>query len=602
MPIDQGVIREVLSRIDIGEYIGTYVSLQKRGRDLVGLCPFHGEKTPSFHVHPDRGFFKCFGCGVAGDAIAFHVKMENVPFPEALRALAKRAGVTLAEETPASARARSEKEAIYAANELAAAFFHRMLRLDAAGAQARAYCEQRGLSAEMIETFKLGYAPEGWQGLVEELQRAGIDLAMGAKAGLVKQGQRGYYDFYRARLMIPTQATTGEVVAFGARALDGGEPKYLNTSTTPVYTKGSGLFALNVARRAAAQSGSLIVVEGYLDCIALHQAGFRHAVASLGTAFTAEQAAALRKYTERIFLCFDADAAGSNATLKAIEMSAASGLAVRIVRLPPGEDPDSFVRAEGAAAFASALDEAVPWIEYKIDRAVAEISTRFVGAAAVAREAERLVRTLPREEWDRWRVYAASRLGLSPDDLRAGSFLADPRSFQPRAETSAVRPSPRALRPIGLERDVLMTLLDEPSLVKEYVCFIPIERFTDGAYRTLYEVLSARCMEVSSTADVFAVFAGDQAGMELLADLQKSDRSTAVRFTDTQARRAHLDRICERLAREGDERRKRELDARIAEFLSLGKQVPQEERDEYRRLVEKLEAGARRRLSARNIS
>jgi DNA primase len=599
MRIDENVIKEVQLRTDIGALVGSYVSLHKRGRDLVGLCPFHGEKTPSFHVHPERGFFKCFGCGAAGNAIGFYAKLENIPFPEAVRVLAERVGIQTAPETPAAARTRSEKEAVYEANALAVAFFHRTLRLEAAGAAARAYCERRGLSAQAIESFKLGYAPPEWQGLVAELQRAGIDMELAGKAGLVKPGQRGYYDFYRGRLMIPTYATTGEVVAFGGRSLDSSEPKYLNTPATPVHVKGRVLFALQVARRAIPENGALIVVEGYLDCIALHQAGFQNAVASLGTAFTNDQAAELRKYTERIFVCFDGDVAGSAATAKSIDLLTATGLSARVVRLPSGEDPDSFVRTAGAQAFAQALEAAVPWIEYKIDRALEGLRTKFISASAVAAEAEGLVRRLPRAEQDRWRVYVASRLGVSADDLRVSAFMADARSFASRGARPASSPAPLAERPrpIGVERDILMTLLDEPALVEEYAEVIPIQRFTDDAYRSVYEVLSTRCKELKSIADVFAVFAGDRG--ELLASLQQADRSAAVRFVDTQARRAHLDRIVERLALDDDERRKRELDVRIAELLCAGKQVPKAERDEYQHLVEKLDLVARRRIGAK---
>ena len=413
MRIDDAAKREVLARTDIGNLIGSYVTLRKRGNDLVGLCPFHAENTPSFHVHPDRGFFKCFGCGVAGDAFTFYQRRENVTFPEALRSLAKRAGVELEPESPAAARVRSEKEAIYAANEAAAAFFHRTLRLSPDAAKARAYCARRGLDESAIEDFKLGYAPASWDALVRELQREGLEPEIGVSAGLLKRGQRGHYDFYRDRLMIPTMSTTGEVVAFGGRALGDDEPKYLNTSTTPVYTKGRGLYALDRARRAAAKTGALIVVEGYLDCIALHRAGFTHAVAALGTAFTPEQAGELHRYAERVFICFDSDAAGSNATAKSIDTLLAAGFTgygVQVVGLPPGEDPDAFVRERGAAAFGAALAEATPWIQFSLDRRIAGLGSGGEGPAEIARRAESLVRSTPREEWDRWRV-SMSRIG-----------------------------------------------------------------------------------------------------------------------------------------------------------------------------------------------
>ncbi len=345
MKYDQDALREIRARIDIAAFIGAHVPLKKRGNDLVGLCPFHAEKTPSFHVHPDRGFFKCFGCGAGGDVITFVQKSENVGFVDAVRALASKAGVELEPENPRAARSRSEREAMYEANRLAAAYFVRMLA-DDRGAAARAYFRERGFSDATVERFSLGYAPDSWSGLVSELERNQIDLALAAKAGLVKSGQRGYYDFYRNRLMVPTYSTTGEVIAFGGRAIGEGEPKYLNTATTPVYTKGHHLFALNLARRAAQSDRTLVVVEGYFDCIALHQAGFENTVAALGTSFTAEQAAELRKYADYVFLCFDGDAAGSAAATKAIDVASIgiehTGLSVRIVLLPPGDDPDSF--------------------------------------------------------------------------------------------------------------------------------------------------------------------------------------------------------------------------------------------------------------------
>jgi DNA primase len=325
--IDDGVKRDILARTDIGEVIGAVVSLRQRGNDLVGLCPFHGEKTPSFHVHPDRGFFKCFGCDAAGDVIRFVQLHDNLNFVDAMRVLAKRAGIQLENEDPATARVRSEKEAIYHANDVAARFFHHMLTAEAEGEKGRRYCAERGISAESIAQFKLGFAPERWDGLVSELQREGVDGALAATAGLVKQGQRGYYDFYRDRLMIPTHAVTGETIAFGGRLIGQGEPKYLNTTTTPVYTKGRFLFALGIARRSAQREGNIVIVEGYLDCIALHQAGLTNAVASLGTAFGAEQARELRKATENVFICFDGDAAGQAAAAKSIDTLVNEGLA-----------------------------------------------------------------------------------------------------------------------------------------------------------------------------------------------------------------------------------------------------------------------------------
>jgi DNA primase len=600
--IDQGTIREILARTDIGTFIGTYVQLRKRGNDLVGLCPFHGEKTPSFHVHPDRGFFKCFGCGAGGDVLKFVQQLENLSFPDAARLLARRAGIELEAEDPAAARVRGEKEHIYAANAVAAAYFQRMLVLAPEGAAARAYVAGRGLDAPVVDAFKLGFAPPGWDGLARELAAAGVDPSLAVTAGLLKAGERSHYDFYRNRLMIPTYSTTGEVVAFGGRALDDAQPKYLNTSTTPVYAKGRSLYALNVARRAAAQRDSLIVVEGYLDCIALHQAGFTNAVASLGTSFTSEQAAELRKYATTVLLCFDSDAAGSSATEKSIGVLKGTGCTVFIVQLPPGEDPDTFVRTHGAAAFQVKLDSAIPDVQFALDRRLAAMRDDRRSAADAARTGEQLVQQLaPREEWDRWRVYTATTLGLAVDDLRESRFRANAANFAPRgsAVTGFVRHAAPVAEPPSLEREVLAALVDEPGLVAEYAGRIPAEAFRDGPYRQIYEALRARAHELATASDVYAALGDDRTAVELVVTLQKPDRSSKVRFQDSAARRAHLDRVVEGLIESRLEQRRRELDQKIDSAFLSGVPVLQEERDELARLREELERRKKKRLGTR---
>jgi DNA primase len=591
---DQGALREIRARLDIASYIGQYVPLKKRGNDLVGLCPFHSEKTPSFHVHPDRGFFKCFGCGAGGDLITFVQKHEQVPFGDAIRMLAAKAGVELEPEDPRTSRVRSEREAIYEANRIAAAFFERTLTSNA-GSAARAYCNRRGFSAATIERFHLGYAPASWGGLANELQRNGVDLAVAEKAGLVKPGQRGYYDFYRDRLMVPTYSTTGEVIAFGGRALGDGEPKYLNTATTPVYTKGRHLFALNLARRAAQSDRTLIVVEGYLDCIALHQAGFESAVAALGTSFTAEQAAELRKYAEYVYLCFDGDAAGNAAATKAVDVASSAiehaGSSVRIVLLPPGEDPDSFIRSNGPDAFRALLDAAKPAIAFKIDAQIEQIRAGFDSPAKVAPKAEALIRRLaPREEWDRWRVYVASRLQVNVDDLRNSRFLADSANFAPSARTalSESRYAKTSVEPLSFEREVVGILLEEPSLGAEYGERISAARFRNELYRRIYERIVAVAHTAPTTADVFGLFAEDQGVLDLLTELSRRDRSSAIRYGDTEERRAHLERVVERLKLEEERKRYRELSDLIDDRLAGGETVSEELRGEFHALVAKL--------------
>ncbi|HEY2474075.1 MAG TPA: DNA primase [Candidatus Cybelea sp.] len=594
MKYDQGALREIRARVDIASFIGQYVPLRKRGNDLVGLCPFHSEKTPSFHVHPDRGFFKCFGCGVGGDLITFVQRLENASFGDAVRMLASKAGVELEPEDPRHRRARSERETIYEANRLAAEYFARMLATER-GASARQYLTKRGIEPGTVERFRLGYAPDSWSGLVADLEHKGVDLAVAARAGLLKSGQRGFYDFYRERLMVPTYSTTGEVVAFGGRALGDGEPKYLNTSTTPVYVKGHHLFALNLARRAAASQRTLIVVEGYLDCIALHQAGFENTVAALGTSFTAEQAAELRKYAEYVYLCFDGDEAGSGAATKAVDTASKAientGSSVRIVLLPSGEDPDSFVRIHGAAEFRRLLDAAKPAIAFKIDGEIEQLRAGFDSPARVAPKAESLIRRLaPREEWDRWRVYVAGRLQVSVDDLRNSRFLTDSANFVPRARS--VLPESRhvsvAVEPLSFEREVVSILLEEPALAEEYGDCIAAVRFRNAVYRRIYERIVGSTDSLRTTADVFGLFAEDQAILDVLAELGQRDRSSAVRYGDSQERRAHLERVVERLRLDDERERYRELSEMIDTRWVNGEAVPEELRSEYDALLAKL--------------
>jgi DNA primase catalytic core len=593
MRFDQEAIREIHARVDIASFIGSYVSLRKRGNDLVGLCPFHSEKTPSFHVHPDKGFFKCFGCGAGGDVITFLSKLENLAFPDAVRALAQKAGVELEPESPQTARVRSEREAIYEANRIAAAFFAANLRT-LAGAAAQTYCERRGISQASIEKFRLGYAPDSWNSLADELQRNGVEAAIAEKAGLLKRGERGYYDFYRDRLMVPTYSSTGEVIAFGGRALGDAEPKYLNTSTTPVYTKGRHLFALNIARRAASQDRTLIVVEGYLDCIALHQAGFENAVASLGTAFTEDQARELHKYADGIFLCFDGDSAGNAAAGKAIETSAQviehAGLGVRIVSLPPGEDPDSFVRARGSEAFREMLTAAKPAIEFRLEREAERLQRGFDSPGAIAAHAEALIRRMtPQLEWDRWRVWIAKRLKVNENDLRNSRFLANRANFAPRSGAGpATRHLSRSVQPSSFEREVLAILLEEPALVRDYRERIPAERFRSDTYADVYRALLENSERLGETADVFALFGDDNVVMEVLTSLGKRDRSSTVLYEDSEQRRAHLDLVVERLQLEEDQRRYQELSRHIDELVTAGQNVSVELRDKFDALVSKL--------------
>jgi DNA primase len=381
--------------------------------------------------------------------------------------------------------------------------------------------------------------------------------------------------------MIPTRAVTGETIAFGGRVIGEGEPKYLNTTTTPVYTKGRFLYALGAARRAAQREGAIVVVEGYLDCIALHQAGVTHAVASLGTAFTTEQARELRKATENVFVCFDGDAAGRAATAKSIDVLIAEGLDARIVSLPSGEDPDSYVRAHGADGFRARLADAPNWVQFKLDLDLEALADGFRSRAELARRAEERIAILPQAERDRWRVYAAGRLGLNVDDLRKSRLLINHSHFAPRTGAASRHLNPALVETPSFERDVIAIALEEPALIGEYADRIVPERFAEPAFRRIYDRLWERSATLAQPADVFALFSDDGDVSATLASIAGSERSKIVRFADTDARRAFLDRLIDRFATDDRQRRFREVDAQMNALLEAGLPVPQELRDEH---------------------
>jgi len=368
--ISEDVIAEVLRRTDIVELIGGYLPLRAAGRTHKALCPFHEEKTPSFVVNPERQIFHCFGCGEGGDAISFLVKHERLSFPEALRHLAEKAGVAL----PAQGRGGPEADGrlnLVEAHRLALAHFRENLA-GPEGAAARQYLAGRGLAPALVERFQLGYALNGWDGLLRALKRRGVSEAVLQAAGLVVPRQKGsgHYDRFRHRLMIPIWDPSGKVIGFGGRALAEGEVKYLNSPETPLYRKGLQLYALNLAARAARERKHVIVVEGYFDAITLHAHGFEQAVAALGTALTTDQAKLLARYAPTAFLVFDPDAPGIGAARRSLEHLANLELEWRLVVLPGSLDPDAFLRQHGAPAFQAALDGAQDLVDFFLDRRV----------------------------------------------------------------------------------------------------------------------------------------------------------------------------------------------------------------------------------------
>jgi DNA primase len=365
-------MREAIrDRIDLVELVSDYVRLERAGRNFKGLCPFHTEKTPSFHVSPALNRFHCFGCGASGDVFTFLMRIEGLSFREAMRRLAERAGIELREE-PLPQESPDERDRlrklVYAAN-----FFYRQCLRRAPHAQQ--YLAQRGLTPETIVAFELGYAPDGWEHLLRFLQRHNFSLADAEQAGLLKArvDGSGYYDRFRNRITFPIHDASGRVVAFGARTMGDEEPKYLNSPETPLFEKRNTFYGWHLARGEILRQKTALIVEGYLDLIMLHQHGFTHSLATLGTAFTEAHAARLKRLAERVYLMFDSDAAGVRAALRAGEALAQAGIPVLVVRLPQGDDPDSLLRTQGAPALQRALETAIPLAVFGIEQVLREL-------------------------------------------------------------------------------------------------------------------------------------------------------------------------------------------------------------------------------------
>ena len=368
MRLSDSFLEELRSRVDIESVISPYVNLRRRGKNLVGLCPFHNEKTPSFTVYPESDSFYCFGCGVGGEVITFVRRIENLDYFEAVRMLADRAGMALPEDGFDDSMAK-QRAAVLEANRAAAKFFHAEL-MSERGREALDYFLGRGLTIETIRHFGLGYAPDDWRALKNHLNQKGFDDTLLENANLLrrseKNGKVNYYDNFRNRIMFPIIDPRGNVIAFGGRVMDDSKPKYINTSDTLVYKKSNGVFALNFAKNG--NDGKLIVAEGYMDVIALHQAGFTNAVACLGTALTKEQANLLSRYAKEVLISYDSDEAGQKATARAINIFSSTGLEVRVLRLSGGKDPDEIIRKYGAQRFRDIIEGAANDTEYRILR------------------------------------------------------------------------------------------------------------------------------------------------------------------------------------------------------------------------------------------
>ena len=507
MPLPDSFLQELKEKNDIETVVSSYVNLKRRGRNCIGLCPFHNEKTPSFTLYPENGSFYCFGCGTGGDVIRFVMLAENLDYLEAVRHLAQRAGMTMPEQGYDDGLSRLRGR-ILEINRESARFFYALL-VSEAGRVGLDYYRSRGLTDKTIRRFGLGYAPASWQALYDHLRGKGYTDTELLQARVVNRGRgERIYDSFRGRMIFPILDLRGNVIAFGGRkAPDAQGPKYINTADTPVFKKSHNMYALNFAKATCAEQ--VVLCEGYMDVIALHQAGVTNAVAPLGTAFTQEQARLLTRYTKEVAVTLDADEAGKKATDRAIGICTDAGLKVRVVRIPDGKDPDEFLRShpeDGASRFRALLDGAGNDVEYRlfdlsqqVDVSTADGVVRFLdGAAKVLGSLDSVI------ERD---VYAgrlaeqyhvsksailqqaethAKQQGAKRDRQKVRAMVAPERADSVNPER---RQHPRAA---NAEEGLLAVLLRNPDFYDRVAERIRPEQFITSFNRRLYEKIGQR--------------------------------------------------------------------------------------------------------------
>ena len=539
MAIPDRFLDELIARIDIVDLVSESVRLTKKGRNYWGLCPFHSEKTPSFSVSADKQNYKCFGCGKGGGAINFVMELDNLPFRDAVALLAKRAGLEVP-DSGSSAGAKERREKLLTINKQAARTFHRWLYAPE-GADGLAYLQRRGLSRRTLTSFGLGFAPNRWDALIQELGQQGYDKRDLLDAGLAVSNQDGrIYDRFRNRVMFPIIDIRGEVIGFGGRVMDDSTPKYLNSPDTPVYNKSRNVFALNIAKKSKA--GRVILTEGYMDTISLHQAGFDSAVASLGTALTPEHAQLLSRYFPEAIIAYDGDGAGVSATQRAIPLLERAGMKVRVLRVTGAKDPDEFIKQFGRDAFLRLLDQSENQVDYRLEqiRKKYDLSddSQKVG---FLQEAAQLLSSLPsaveREIYGR---HAAETAGVSPEAVAQEvkkAFqrrLRKEKKHQERRDlTPAIQLQPKSrglryenIRSARAEEGVLRLLLLDPSLHRELTQLRP-EEFSSPLLGKAYALLLRRAEDGLSTQ--LSLLAGELTGEEMdhLTQVASSPESMA---------------------------------------------------------------------------
>ena len=479
MAFPPAFIDELVARNPIEDVVGQYVNLKRSGANMFGLCPFHGEKTASFSVAPDKGIYYCFGCHKGGGAINFMMELEGLRYPDAVRALAKRAGMEVPEDEQYQSRYR-QQERLWALMKEAARYFHGQL-YSPAGAEGLAYAQKRGMPKGTLTTFGIGFAPNTWSGLTDAMKKKGYTDQELVDAGLVSQKGNRIFDRFRNRLMFPIIDVRGNIIGFGGRVMDDSTPKYLNSPETVIFNKRKNLFGLNLAKKS--KLGYLILVEGYMDAIALHQYGFDCAVASLGTSLTEEHAVLLSRYTEQVVLIYDGDEAGQRATRRAIPMLEKAGISVKVLKMRDAKDPDEYLKKFGPDKFKLLLEESSNRVEYQLNAIAKKYDLREdEQRIKFIQEAAELICTLgspvQREVYG-GRVAQAASISMEAMKLEVNKAfkrrIAREKKQQEKidlAPAQALQPKSRTIRYDNVksamaEETVLALVLKDPSLLDQ---------------------------------------------------------------------------------------------------------------------------------------
>lgn len=559
----EAFVERVSEQTDILRIVQGYVPLKRRGNRYWGCCPFHQEKTASFSVLPDKGFFYCFGCHAGGNAFKFISLIENISYFDAIKLQAEKLGIPLPERkrSPQEVARDREIQDLRKVNELARDFFHNCLTMTRMGERGKAYFAARGIRQETIEEFQLGYAPPAWDKLSMAFLKRGIKQEFLLASGLCAERKQGggLYDRFRGRVIIPIADERGRVVGFGGRVLDDSTPKYLNTPETVLFNKRKLLFGLDRSHRAIQQEGRAIVVEGYMDAISVFDAGVHNVVASLGTAFTPEHAKKLLHYAPEICFCYDSDEAGQKATIRALSIVRDTGARVRVIVVPDGKDPDGFIRKHGADAFRALVEKALPLVEYRLRyvlshtnydtldgkvKALHEMMPVLAGIreAAVRSEYERrLAQTLMLDE------------GIVRSELRHYRPEAEEAVRQPIRK--AVAKADTALRKAG--RLVIRMAWQDAAVIAHLETIVPLEGIRDPAQREILTFLKAAAEEGRPVDDMSAATLSDEAAAELsrslVEDLGGRDETEAYDDSLRVLRKAYLNALYTEHSRKANE-------------------------------------------------